>query len=177
MHISHGFSLLQTLLVLLLIGVCTMFAVADWGGYQSRHAAEQYAARLFAMLLRARSEAIQGSGVWLCPTQLKSNLDIQGCDKQPPARDAGFVWSGGVLLFQDLPGGKAGVYDSKEALALQPLGRGMTLLVSQPRLGIAASGVIKNAQVVWFRLTSAHGYCRQLTLYPPFRAEVGACAA
>lgn len=175
MNIANGFSLLQTLLVLVLISAITLFAIADWGDGHGRHAAEQYAARLHSMLLRARSEAVQGGGAQLCPVMLKGNFDIQGCERRPLERDGGFVWSGGILLFQDQAGGRAGIYDSKEALAVQALGRGITLLVSQPRLAIAPSGVLAGGQSVWFRFTSVHGYCRQLTLSVPFRTELAAC--
>lgn len=163
----HGFTLIELLVALSLSLIMLLYAVADIGarirliGYQS--ALQQ----LSAQMARARSEArLQRLPVHVCAANLKINLDPQGCK---PARTGGGaqVWTQGAMLYVDRPGGRSGVYDSKELLQLAELAPGMmlSLVSAQPQLSFHRNGLLADSWAEFELKAVQDGWCQRLRIY------------
>lgn len=176
MRAVDGFSLVELLSVLLIMGLVTTFAFPAWNQMLREQRLQTYIARLNTALLRVKSEALfKGSPVYVCAVNLKSNQDLQGCLADPAVVATHRHWEEGVLFFQDLPNGRNATYDSKEALFILPLAVGAPrLFVSVSRFEISPMGSLKGAPVS-FMLKDATGGCQQLMLSAPLRVEALAC--
>ena len=176
---THGFSLLQTLMVLLLCGVVLSFAVPAWSGMVRERVLQAYISRLQVLLLRARNDALlRQQPVYVCAANLKSNQDLQGCFASPPLVAGVRHWPEGVLLYQDRAGGNLARYDSKEALhvlALKATSAAPQLLVSVPHFEVGEWGGLKNVQEVSFTVQDRDGGCQQLRVSVPMRIRAQPC--
>lgn len=169
-----GLTLLEMLLVMGLIAMLLLWNVGSYRQFVAQQAVEAQLARVATAIMRMRSEAItRNSSVQVCLANLKSNLDIQGC-QLPPQTSEGFAVSEGVLFFIDSPAGRPGLYDSKEVRDVVPRLTQVTLFSSVAQYRIRPSGALSVAGVRYIARTE-DGMCRQLWLAPSGSRQVRPC--
>ncbi|SCK15140.1 GspH/FimT family pseudopilin [Vogesella sp. LIG4] len=164
---QHGFTLIEIVAVICLLAVVMSFVAADMGSLIRRPRYEAAVRRVVANLSRARTEArLRRLPVHACAANFKSNLDLQGClplPKQGPP----YRWEQGLIVFYDRPDGIAGVYDSKELLAVNPLDPGLPLQLSamQQRLTFLPSGLLSESRVELEFRARQDDWCRRIVVY------------
>jgi Tfp pilus assembly protein FimT len=110
-----GFSLTETLAVLAVSATLMAIAVPNLTIFLAKARLEAETHLVLHTLFLARSEAIrQASPVYVCPINVKQNLDIQGCAAKTTKLDD--AWHNGLLIYADNQTGKRAVYDSKESV-------------------------------------------------------------
>lgn len=167
MKSQRGWLLLELLLVMSISLWLMRFAFASYDRLLVRQALDSQLVRIAAGLLKSRSEAItRNQPVQVCLANLKSNLDIQGC-QQTLVQTAGYPVPEGVLFFIDQPGGRSGVYDSKEAydsISLSSVSR-IKLFASVASFRVRPSGTLSvSGGVHYIARDDSSGQCRRLKI-------------
>jgi type II secretory pathway pseudopilin PulG len=175
---QHGIGLLELLLVMALLVLLWSWSAAPYARFQEQQAVDTQLSRIASSLMRVRSEAItRNASVHICIGNLKSTLDIQGC--QQVAREAdGYRLGEGILFFIDNAGGRAGIYDSKEAFDVLTLPPGVSLQLfsSVPSYRIRSSGVLSaHGGVSYTARGLASGLCRRLQVSATGFRQVSDC--
>lgn len=164
---QQAFTLIEMLATLTLLAVVTAFVVADFGRTVRL---SRYNSVLNGMMVNfalARSEArMRRLPVHACAANLKSNLDVQGC-QAPTTTPAPYRWQEGLMIFYDKVGGRSGVYDSKELLAVTPIEPELPLVLttSQRLLTFNPDGMMKVGQVVLEFSVPQDGWCQRLIIF------------
>lgn len=167
MRRQQAFTLIEMLTTLLLLAVVTAFVVADLGRTVRFNRYNSILNGMMSNLVLARSEArMRRLPVHACAANLKSNFDIQGCQPQT-ATLAPYRWEEGLMIFYDKVGGRSGVYDSKELLAVTPIEPALPLVLtaSQRLLTFNPDGMIKASQVVLEFSVPQDGWCQRLIIF------------
>ncbi|MFC3531712.1 GspH/FimT family pseudopilin [Vogesella facilis] len=174
---QQAFTLLEMLVTLALLAIVTAFVVADLGRTARLN---RYHAVLNGMAVNvalARSEArMRRLPVHACAANLKSNLDVQGCQAQT-ATPAPYRWEEGLMIFYDKVGGRSGVYDSKELLAVTPIEPGLHLLLttSQRIVTFNPDGMMQASQVRFEFSVPQDGWCQRLVIFKTGISRQGDC--
>lgn len=169
-----GVTLLEMLLVMVVIAVLVLWNTGTYRQFVAQQAVEAQLARVATAIIRMRSEAItRNSSVQVCLANLKSNLDVQGCQQTQATAD-GFAVPEGLLFFIDSPGGRLGLYDSKEVRDVVPRQAQVTLFSSVGQYRIRPSGFL-SVQGVRYVARADDGLCRQLWLAPSGSRQVRPC--
>lgn len=175
---QNGIGLLELLLVIALLLLLWTWSAAPYARFQEQQALDTQLSRIASGLMRVRSEAItRNTSVHVCTANLKTNLDVQGCQTVAKAAN-GFPLAEGVLFFVDKAGGVAGVYDSKEALDVLTLPPGIQLELSSSvdRYRIRPSGVLSiPAGVSYTARGKGSGLCRRLQVGATGFRQVSDC--
>lgn len=162
---QYGIGLLELLLVMALLFLLWSWSAASYTRFQEQQALDTQLSRIASGLMRGRSEAItRNASVHICIANLKTNLDVQGCQLVANAAN-GYPLAEGILFFMDKPGGRAGVYDSKEALDVLtlPPATAVELSGTVDRYRIRPSGVLSVYGGVSYTARGKHsGLCRRL---------------
>lgn len=167
MKSQRGWLLLELLLVMAILLWLMRFAFASYDRLLARQALDSQLVRIAAGLLKSRSEAItRNQAVQVCIANLKSNLDIQGCQQTVATAD-GYPLPEGLLFFIDQPQGRRGLYDSKEAydsVSLAAAG-GVRLFASAASFRVRPSGTLSINDGVRYVARDAGGkLCRRLSV-------------
>lgn len=175
---QNGIGLLELLLVIALLLLLWTWSAAPYARFQEQQALDTQLSRIASGLMRVRSEAItRNTSVHVCTANLKTNLDVQGCQTVAKAAN-GFPLAEGVLFFVDKAGGVAGVYDSKEALDVLTLPPGMQVELSSSvdRYRIRPSGTLSvSAGVSYTARGKNSGLCRRLQVGATGFRQVSDC--
>jgi hypothetical protein len=162
---QSGIGLLELLLVMVLLALLWSWSASPYARFQEQQALDTQLSRIASGLMRVRSEAItRNTSVHICIGNLKSNLDIQGCQQVVKGAD-GYPLAEGILFFIDNADGRAGIYDSKEALDVLTLPPGVRLQLfsSVPSYRIRPSGVLSaHGGVSYTARGLGSGLCRRL---------------
>lgn len=158
-----GISLLECLLIMVIIGALALWLNGPYVQFIEQQSVEAQLARIATAMIRMRSEAItRNSSVQVCLANLKSNLDIQGC--QAARADAqGFPVTEGLLFFIDQAGGQTGVYNSKEGREVLLLSPHLTVYSDVATYRIRPSGTLSVTRVN-YTVRGSTGTCRQLQI-------------
>lgn len=175
---QHGIGLLELLLVMALLLLLWTWSAAPYARFQEQQAVDTQLSRIASGLMRVRSEAItRNASVHICIGNLKSNLDIQGCQQVAPEAD-GYPLSEGILFFIDSAGGRPGLYDSKETMDVLTLPPGVRLRLfsSVPSYRIRPSGVLSaHGGVSYTARGLGSGLCRRLQVSATGFRQVSDC--
>ena len=175
---QNGIGLLELLLVMALLLLLWTWSAAPYARFQERQALDTQLSRIASGLMRVRSEAItRNASVHICIANLKTNLDVQGCQTVVKAAN-GYPLAEGVLFFIDRAGGVAGAYDSKEALDVLTLPAGIQVELSSSvdRYRIRPSGVLSvSAGVSYTARGKSSGLCRRLQVGATGFRQVSDC--
>ena len=128
--LKQGFTLLEALVVLLLLGILVALAAPAMTDLQARHRLQAQAGAWLDSLVLARTEALRRQQrVTLCPR----SLHTAGCDTTGP-------WQNGWLVFADDNGNA--VLDAGEALieSHEPLSGGVWVRVTATAKGYFSYG-------------------------------------
>ena len=110
-----GFSIAETLAVLGISAALMAIVIPNLTIFLAKARLEADTHLVLHTLFLARSEAIrQAAPVYVCPINVKQNLDIQGC--AATATQLGEAWHHGLLIYSDNQTGKTAFYDTKESL-------------------------------------------------------------
>jgi Tfp pilus assembly protein FimT len=110
-----GFSLTETLAVLAVSATLTAIVVPNLTVFLAKARLEAETHLVLHTLFLARSEAIrQVAPVYVCPINVKQNLDIQGCAAKTTKLDD--AWHNGLLIYTDNQTGQRATYDTKESV-------------------------------------------------------------
>lgn len=175
---QNGIGLLELLLVMVLLLLLWTWSAAPYARFLEQQALDTQLSRIASGLMRGRSEAItRNASVHICIANLKTNLDVQGCQVVAKAAN-GYPLAEGILLFIDKPGGVAGAYDSKEALDVLtlPPATAIELSGSVDRYRIQPSGVLSIYAGVSYTARGKHsGLCRRLQVGATGFRQVSDC--
>lgn len=177
MRQQGGFTLIELLTAFSLLLIVLMYSVLDIGRHIRQIGYQSALQQLVAQVARARSEArLQRLPVHVCAANLKSNLDVQGC-KSTRGGGAALPWSQGAMLYVDRPGGRSGIYDSKELLQLAEPVSGMTLSLrsAQPQLTFRRDGLLAGSMVEFELKALQDDWCRRLRIYQAGISTQQAC--
>ncbi|MEQ6289667.1 GspH/FimT family pseudopilin [Vogesella sp. GCM10023246] len=174
---QQAFTLIEMLVTLALLAVVTAFVVADLGRTMRLRHYSSVLNEMVGNFALARSEArMRRLPVHACAVNLKSNLDVQGCQPQTTT-PAPYRWEEGLMIFYDKVGGRSGVYDSKEQLAITAIEPGLHLMLttSQRLLTFNPDGMMKSSQVVFEFAVPQDGWCQRLIIFRTGISRQGDC--
>lgn len=170
----RGAGLLELLVVLAILALLLLWNLDFYRQFLARQAVDSQLSRVATAVIRMRSEAItRNQGVQVCLANLKSNLDVQGCQTVPVAA-VGYPALEGVLFFIDSPAGSPASYDSKEARDVVLAQAQVALFSSVLQYRITPSGML-SVPLVRYTARTADGYCRQLWVYGSGSRQVLSC--
>jgi type IV fimbrial biogenesis protein FimT len=112
---SLGFSLVEILAVLTISATLMAIVVPNLTIFLAKARLDAETHLVLHTLFLARSEAIrQANPVYVCPINVKKNLELQGC--APGSVHLDDAWHNGLLIYSDNQTGNPAVYDARESL-------------------------------------------------------------
>lgn len=173
---QQAFTLIEMMVTLALLAVVTAFIVADFGRMVRQRHYHSVLNEMAGNFALARSEArMRRLPVHACALNLKSNQDVQGCQSQ--TTPAPYRWEEGLMIFYDKVGGRSGVYDSKEQLAITSIKPELHLVLtaSQRLLTFNPDGMMKTSQVMFEFSVPQDGWCQRLVIFRTGISSQGEC--
>nr|WP_199066870.1 GspH/FimT family pseudopilin [Chromobacterium sp. ASV5] len=155
-----GWNLLEWLVALAIAGMTLSLGVPALSRLLHAQQLRQQTQALYQTVRLAREEALRRQQpVYLCPANLKINLQLQGCQ---PAAKAG-NWSEGALAYADIGAAGKAAYDSGERLGLAIFRQPLAVSGSRPQLVFTADGRLLPAAPAHFLFRHPpSGLCQEL---------------